>query len=793
LTLAGDEKMIEDRPSQPQPASPLPLEYYRFIIDAFPFPSWFKDEKGRYLFVNQAFLRFFDVSPEVVLLRKDTEIFPPELASDYANKDRTAIQGIKELQVTEIVERASRERLRVETIRVPIIDAEGAAVGITGVMRPLGAVPGRTARVDGIASSGGSLNKEERSARKPTAGIFRAGPKGAIVSAASSTARILGFDSTAELLASLDKSGGWAYVEPADGERLIQMARLTGIVDGFETRLCGKDGQVVKVLLSLESVVNDVDEHIGFDGVLQDVTEISRAEEVLLQAEEKYRNIFENAIEGIFQARADGHIISANPAFARILGYSSADDLAENVIDMGSQVYSSDKRYGEYLNLMETDGVIRDFEAQVRCKDGTIQWVSINARTVADGDGHLLYYEGTVESVTERKKLEAELRHAQKMESIGTLAGGVAHDFNNILTTIMGYCSLMMMKGGKGNPVLGYVDQIMEAANRASTLTQSLLSFSRKQATETKTVDINETIRSVEKLLRRIIGEDIELQTILCPDKLLATVGDGQVGQLLMNLATNARDAMPEGGVLTIRTELVHLEGETTKSRDERRGVFAAIEMFDTGKGMDERTKDKVFDPFFTTKEVGKGTGLGLSIVYGIVKQNKGFVNVTSEPGKGTSFTIYLPLAEASAQTGSIREKADLQGGQETVLVAEDNIQVREIVTTTLRDFGYTVIEAFDGADAMEKFVDHRADIDILLFDVIMPRKNGKEAYLEIKKLKPDVRAIFMSGYTGDVLSRKGISRVGVPMIYKPIVIEKLLKEIREVLDRSPSQLTLFP
>jgi PAS domain S-box-containing protein len=663
-------------------SSKSPPDFHRLIVDSIPYPAWFKDEKGRYVFVNPAFLQFFNVSRQVVLLRKDGEVFPAELASGYAARDKMAISDAKEVRSTEIVEKSHGERARVDTTRTPVLDDNGSVVGITGIMRPLGPV------LDAPLADG--------------------------------------------------RLGAGDAPESGSGK--------------------------------------------------------SNTEEDLRAAEEKYRNIFENAVEGIFQARPDGRIISANPALARILGHDSAEDLLRSASELGSQVYVSEKRYKEYVHLMETGGQVRGFEAQFQCRDGTVQWVSINARTVLDSDGYPVYYEGTAESITERKKLESQLRHAQKMESIGTLAGGVAHDFNNILTTIMGYCSLIMMKAGKGNPVLGYIDQIMEAANRASTLTQSLLSFSRKQATEIKMVEINESIRSVEKLLRRIIGEDIELQTSLCSERLHATVGDGQIGQLLMNLATNARDAMPEGGVLAVKTEQAHLSADFIKKTTEGgEGVYAAIEVTDTGKGMDERTKDKVFDPFFTTKEVGKGTGLGLSIVYGIVKQNKGYINITSEPGKGSVFTVYLPLAESSGDMGSLHEKADLQGGNETILVAEDNIQVREIVTTTLRDFGYTIIEAFDGADAIEKFGDHRADIDLLLLDVIMPRKNGKEAYLEIKKMRPDIRAIFMSGYTGDILTRKGISRVGIPMISKPIVIEKLLKEIRDVLEKSPSQLTLFP
>jgi CheY-like chemotaxis protein len=274
---------------------------------------------------------------------------------------------------------------------------------------------------------------------------------------------------------------------------------------------------------------------------------------------------------------------------------------------------------------------------------------------------------------------------------------------------------------------------------------------------------------------------------------MVVMAGDGQIGQILMNLASNARDAMPDGGTLTIRTEQVHLSGEFVKSYDGQDATFAAVEVSDTGSGMDEKTRDQIFDPFFTTKEVGKGTGLGLSTVYGIVNQNDGYINVSSEMGKGTAFTIYLPLLEGARGIGTLKEKVELRGGNETILVAEDNRQVREIVVATLRDFGYEVVEAVDGDDAIEQFRANREKIELLLLDVIMPKKNGMEAYFQLKRMKPEIRAIFMSGYTGDILSRKGIAREGVPLISKPIVVEKLLKQIRDVLDSKPAQLTLFP
>jgi PAS domain S-box-containing protein len=652
-----DETEVPDISEQP------PGSVHKIVLDSIPYPAWFKDKTGRYVYVNEPFLTFYGLSGTDVLSKDDQALFSSDLASDYYSKEQLLESRGAGLQSTEFVQIGGGRRIMVETTRIPAFDGAGKFLGSTGIVRALGDVVG-----------------------------------GDLVS---------------------------------------------------------RDG--------------------------------------LPKGDAQYRTLFETIAVGIFRTGRDGRVLNVNPAAARILGYDSPKDLIDSGGSLDGQLFVGERRRKEYTELMETQGVVRDFETQVVCKDKSVRWVSVNSGRVSDDRGNILYHEGTIEDVTEQKKLEAQLRNAQRMESIGTLAGGVAHDFNNILTTIMGYCSLILMKSGKGNPLLGYVDQIMEAANRASTLTHSLLSFSRKQVSETKAIDVNETIKGVEKLLRRIIGEDIELRTVLSPEKLVVVVGEGQIGQMLMNIATNARDAMPDGGVLTIKTEQVHLGGDFTKTDEGTGGAFAAIEVSDNGSGMDERTKDQAFDPFFTTKEVGKGTGLGLSIVYGIVKQNKGYITVSSEPGRGTSVAVCFPLAEPAAGADSLQEKAELQGGTETILVAEDNVQVREIVTTTLRDFGYQVVEAFDGTDAIEKFHEQAGKIDLLLLDVIMPRKNGKEAYLEIRKTRPEIKAIFMSGYTGDILSRKGISRVGIPMISKPIVIERLLKELRDALDKAPSQLTLFP
>lgn len=385
---------------------------------------------------------------------------------------------------------------------------------------------------------------------------------------------------------------------------------------------------------------------------------------------------------------------------------------------------------------------------------------------------------------SEKKKLEEMLIHAQKMEAIGQLAGGIAHDFNNMLSAIIGFGGLINMNMSDDDPNKTYLKEILAAGERASHLTQGLLAFSRKQIINPKPVSLNEIIRSIEKLLGRIIRENIELKTILADRDLTVMADPGQIEQVLMNLTTNARDAMPHGGILTISTELVRLDDEFIRTHGYgEKGEYALISVSDTGVGMDRKTKDKIFEPFFTTKELGKGTGLGLAIVYGIIKQHNGYINCYSEPGKGTTFRIYMPLISPEFEKMEPTTIPELKGGSETVLVAEDDAIIRKLTRNVLERFGYKVIEAFDGDDAIRKFMDNKDKIHILLFDVIMPKKNGKEAYEEIKKIRPDIKSIFISGYTADIIHENGILNEEMNFISKPVSPNDLLKKIREVLN----------
>jgi PAS domain S-box-containing protein len=773
---------------------------------------------------------------------------------------------------------------------------------------------------------------------------------------------------------------------------------------------------------------------------LRDVTERKHAEEALRETVDKYRNIFENAVEGIFQSAPEGRFIDVNPALAQMMGFQSPEEMIQGFTDIAYQHYVRPEERARYRALLDRDGVVKGFEAEVYRKDKNSIWISINARAVRDKSGNVLYYEGTVENITERKQvvdslgaleelessilsaiphaviglkeraiifandsveavfgwtpkellgrntrvlyrsdeeyeeigkhfypalekqrfhreefhcrrsdgkdivcmvstarvgsdltdkkivaiyedvtehrqaeaqvkeseeryrvaiehsndgvaivkgsihqyvnkrfveifgydqpneilgkplsftvhpddleriaafnqdrqsgrvvpnryefkgikkdgepvfieasatnviylsetvslvylrditerkrtemekghLEAQLHQAQKMEAIGQLAGGIAHDFNNILTAVIGYGNLIQAKMTQDDPLRPYAEQILASAGKAVNLTQSLLAFGRKQIIELRPCKVSTLIKNVEKLLTRLLTEDIELLTIIDPSDPTIMADPTQIDQILINLATNARDAMPHGGHLKIEVNLSKINGAFVGAYGYGEiGKYALISVSDTGMGMDETTKEKIFEPFFTTKEVGKGTGLGLSIVYGVVKQHNGYINVVSKPGHGTTFNIYLPIVKMKEEEKKANTIA-AQGGSETILIGEDNSSVRELAKEVLEQFGYTVIEARDGEDAISKFEQSAKNIDLVILDVVMPKKNGREVYEAIKMINPEIKVFFMSGYAADILSDKGMYEKKLEYVAKPVSPQELLNKVRTVLD----------
>jgi PAS domain S-box-containing protein len=416
--------------------------------------------------------------------------------------------------------------------------------------------------------------------------------------------------------------------------------------------------------------------------------------------------------------------------------------------------------------------------------DGKPVYIETNAYPLKDAEGNVHKAVETLTNISEKKALEAQLFQAQKMEAVGLLAGGVAHDFNNLLTAIFGYGTMLSARSGENEPAKTYIREILSAAERAAELTRSLLTFSRKQVINARPVLLSEILERVGKLLKRVIGEDIELKLSISSREASILADSTQIEQVLLNLATNARDAMPGGGTLLIETGRVEIGDEYVKEHPYfKRGPYMLVSVTDTGHGMDARTQEKIFEPFFTTKETGKGTGLGLAIVYGIVKQHNGYLHVSSEPGKGTTFKLFFPVTDAEAASVLHPVVSKAVKGTETVLVAEDDAAVRQLACTALEAYGYTVVLAEDGEDAVRKFKEATKPVDLVVLDIIMPKMNGKVAYEEIKKLRPDVKAVFMSGYTADIVNRQGILETDMEFIVKPFPPNALLRKVREILD----------
>ncbi len=513
---------------------------------------------------------------------------------------------------------------------------------------------------------------------------------------------------------------------------------------------------------------------------------LSKSEATKSESENRYKRLVASLTDYIYTVRVEGRSVATShgPGCIALTGYSSEEYEADPYL-WYRMVHEEDRKaVVEQAAGILSGKAIEPLEHRIIHKNGQIRWVKNTPVPHYDQHSRLVAYDGLVADITERKKLEEQLRHSQKMEAVGQLAGGIAHDFNNILTTITGYGSFLKMKLEKGDPLMPYVEQVINSAERAANLTRQILAFSRKQVIDPKPVNLNETIKKVEKLLLRLIREDIELKTIFADMDLTIMADSAQIEQVLMNLCTNARDAMPEGGLLTIESGLVELDEEYLKTHAcGRPGKYALISVADTGSGMDEKTRERIFEPFFTTKEPGKGTGLGLSIVYGIIKQHNGHINVYSELCKGTTFKIYLPLIRSKVAETQPITLSSLEGGTETILVAEDDKEVRKLSKDVLECFGYKVIETGDGEDTINRFKENEDKIQLLILDVIMPKKNGREVYEEIRKIRPDIKVLFMSGYTADIINSKGILEKGANFISKPVSSHEFLRKVREVLD----------
>jgi PAS domain S-box-containing protein len=579
----------------------------------------------------------------------------------------------------------------------------------------------------------------------------------------------------------------WMRITPPEDlarERPLFEDVVRGVrnVTGLEKRYVRKDGSLVEAFVSTQVVRNPDGSIAYFASIIQDITAQKRAEGEIIKEREKLRTLSDNAPFGMVLIDKDGRFTYVNAKFTELFGYGLSDT------PDGRTWFRKAYPDAEYRHTVISTWLM-DFHDPgpterkprvftVTCSNGIKKMIEFIPSKLASGD-----YLMTCEDITELVRLESQLRQAQKMESIGTLAGGVAHDFNNILTTLIGYASLIQTKMDRDNPLRSYVDQVLSASKKGADLTRSLLTFSRQQPVTLLPVDLNDAIRETQPLLKRLLTEDIYLGTSLTGEDTVVMADRSQMDQILFNLVTNARDAMPEGGRLTVETDIADMDSWFIEAHGfGEPGRYVLMTVADTGEGMDEATREKIFDPFFTTKETGKGTGLGLATVYGIVKQHNGYITVYSEPGHGTAFHIYLPAAMTKVET-AIDTAVPVGGGKETILIAEDDEEVRRIMREVLEEYGYTSVEAVDGEDAIDKFELHRG-IDLVILDSVMPGKNGRQAFEKIRAMDPNIKVLFISGYTRDVVLDKGIKDREFDFIAKPLILYRFLQKIREILDR---------
>jgi PAS domain S-box-containing protein len=519
-------------------------------------------------------------------------------------------------------------------------------------------------------------------------------------------------------------------------------------------------------------------------GSILDITGRKRSEEALRESEARYRGLVNNATYGLFWMRVpEGTLLYVNPALIRILGYESAEELLQ--VGLARNLYcdpsAHEKTMADYLARGRVHATV-DWKR----KDGRIITVRVSGRRAKYPDRNYDCAEVIVEDVSERTALEKQLVQAQKFEGIGQLAGGIAHDFNNMIGAILGWADLGMEETESGSRIHRHFEKVQHQAKRAAGLTRQLLAFARRQILEPRNMDMNKTVTETLSLLEKVIGGNIEVKMHLADDLGIVCADPTQVEQVLMNLCINARDAMPAGGSLTIETSNAAFDEKYCASQPfARPGRYVMLSVADTGTGMDSATLDRIFEPFFTTKEMGGGTGLGLATVYGIARQHGGFVHVYSEIGHGSRFRVFFPVSpSASVAPGTVEDAQPVRGGTETILVAEDHEGLREIARETLSKYGYRVLLAADGEQAVQAFQSKRDKIDLVLLDVVLSRLSGPDAYSQICRENPGVPVIFVTGYSPDIALLSKVQAQGLPIVQKPYSPRDLARKVREMLDR---------
>jgi PAS domain S-box-containing protein len=584
----------------------------------------------------------------------------------------------------------------------------------------------------------------------------------------------------------LKKSSGFEQIHPDDRARVQEAAaeaRRTGLGKTLEYRIRHKDG-TWRVLESTSSVILSTKGEPGRLVIVnRDITERKKTVEALRQSEISFRSMVDEAPYGIYRVGEDGRFLRVNPALQKMVGYEAPNELLN--ANLGTEVFRNPVDFERLVELLGSVGEFKDVEVDWKRKDGTPITVRCSGRHINDSEGGGPYFEAFAEDVTERRVLERQLRMAAKMEAIGRLSGGIAHDFNNLLGVIIGYSQVLRRKLGPENPLYEHAEEVEKAGQRAVSLTRQLLAFSRQQILTPVVLDPNALVSDMEKMLPRLLGEDIVVSIHLDPELGRVKADQGQIEQVVMNLAVNARDAMPGGGKLVIATSNVELDQAYARQHPGAKpGRYVMLAVTDSGMGMSSETLAHIFEPFFTTKEVGKGTGLGLATVYGVVKQSGGYVWVDSELGKGASFQIFLPrIEETVAPTVAGPLQIENLRGTETVLLVEDADALRKLARSFLLEHGFQVLAASNGEEAVEVARNHAGPIHLLLTDVVMPGMNGKALADRLLAKSPKLKVVYISGYTDSFIAGHGVLEEGTHLLHKPFTEDALIRKIREVLD----------
>lgn len=593
--------------------------------------------------------------------------------------------------------------------------------------------------------------------------------------------RVLGY--TGE---ELQRSSSFEQIHPDDRNRVREAAmeaRRTGVGKPLEYRMRHKDG-TWRVLESTASVIRSRSgEPESLVIVNRDVTQRKEAEESLHVSESGFRSMIEDAPYGIYRAGVNGKLLRANPALQKMLGYDNLDELLN--ASLPTDVFRNPFDFNGLNELLQNANEFKDVEVELKRRDGAPITVRCTGRKVKEEHEGVPCFDVFAEDITERRILERQLRMAGKMEAVGRLSGGIAHDFNNLLGVIIGYGQVLKRRLGAGSDLLECAEEIEKAGQRAASLTRQLLAFSRQQILTPSIIKLNDLVLDMAKMLPRLLGEDITVNTSLSSDLGMVKADQGQIEQVIMNLAVNARDAMPEGGTLRIETANVELDqAYAWQHPGAKPGHYVMLAVIDSGTGIDPDTLTHIFEPFFTTKEVGKGTGLGLATVYGVVKQSGGYIWVESEPGHGASFQIFLPrVDEPTADIAATTPVDETVGGSETILLVEDSEALRKLTRSFLESHGFKVLVAQDGEEALEVEARHSGKIDLLLTDVVMPGINGRALAERLLPKQLGMRVLYISGYTDSFVARHGVLEEGMVLLHKPFTEEVLIRKVREVLD----------